>query len=117
MPIKGPGRRASDEQQTACWQRKVCACRGLCSQDASGLALLGASGCGDLITPPVQARRHPYHLLLAAGPGQGQAGRGGEGPSWLMGTHLHEPVFSSKSPGWRVPVMSYFLIWMLITQV
>ena len=31
MPIKGPGRRASNEQQTACWQGRVCGCMGLSS--------------------------------------------------------------------------------------
>lgn len=64
---------------------------------------------------------------LVAGPLQGQAAGGGQAGShadlWGASSQVKSmpppqaPVFSSKSPRWRILVMSHFLNWVLITQV
>ena len=128
MPIKGPSRETSNEQQTACWQGRVCGCMDLSSWDASDLPSLGAWRSGieyNFLLRP----EYTYIFSSTAGSWAfartGCRGRAGRGLSWSVGSQFpgksmpspQAPVFSSKSPGWRMLVRSRFLNWVLITQM
>lgn len=128
MPIKGPSRGTSNEQQTACWQGRVCGCMGLSSWDASDLPSLGAWRSGiehNFLLRPEYTYIFSSTAASWAFARTGGRGRAGRGLSWSVGSQFpgksmpspQAPVFSSKGPRWRILVMSRFLNWVLITQV
>jgi hypothetical protein len=94
MPIKGSRRGASNEQESASWQRRSVGCMGHCSQNTSDLPHLGVSGSSDLIKLPV-------HTHISSTPGNWSLIRGTvTDTAWFVGIQV---------PGKSMPPPEVFL--------